>query len=616
MEPSNTETELKISMKMLDAEEAATSSNIPRASAIPQPKKNLRIKRVVNNLPYACHVEVFPMEGIDWIYYAALDSNDKRLFYQSAYPVATLPGFSIHRLDTEEKEIRIVVWPVIGTEVGNPTYYGPIPIHDAFYIGAYDLEVEFKKQSDIDLFKQVMPLIEKHNGKAALPGIVHIEEATHDVYLPSLNTIKLSPDRRNLVHELIHASRKQLLFANKKFKFDEGTEMIEEFFAEGLSNMIKDELNLEKNDYLQPGAVYGSIIGYNYDYRITDPSLITQNLQSSWGGILTLENSRYFLASEAFHKIAIEYFIKTGKYFAKEFNRIYYDIVQRELVDPDVEMFYSICEQLFPTVEAKPTRQWLIDQKLFSGEIEPGEKIFMDINDYHTHNEWIGITAINLYNTFENGSDWIDGNQRYNMNGKKVKVELMNIATGRIEYSHEHEIPQYQSGFGAIKLYFHHDANSAGVAHFQKQDVERNITSFAIKVNSGLYGIHLTSENASRSYYRMMGACMMTNRSKIMIANPFQCCENVSVRLVHHNREGKKTEVRPQPMNKQMCSIEVPFIKNNNCEPGILQIQVNAGGILQNFQRNIGYGGTHGGHQFLIGAEPNNFLPDIPVLQV
>ena len=58
MEPVNTE--LKISMKMLDAQEAAKTSNVPKASAIPEPNKNLRIKRVVNNMPYACLIELFP----------------------------------------------------------------------------------------------------------------------------------------------------------------------------------------------------------------------------------------------------------------------------------------------------------------------------------------------------------------------------------------------------------------------------------------------------------------------------------------------------------------------------------------------------------------------------
>lgn len=613
MEPTNES--LKISMKLLDAQEANKVAEAPKSSALDDPRKNLRIKRVVNNLPFSCVIELFPLEGIDRIYYAALDSNNKRLFYKSAYPTTILSGFTSYDLDTAEKEFTIVVWPVIGTEVGNPTYFGPLSIHAPFYLGAYDLEVEFIKQSDITLFKQLKPLLEKHYGQAALPGIVHIEEANHDVYLPSLNTIKLSPDRRNIVHELVHASRKQLLFANKKFKFDEETELIEEFFAEGVNNMVKDELNLEKNDYLAKGAVYGSTIGYNYDYRITDPSLITQNLQSSWGGILTLENSRYFLASEAFHKIAIEYAIKTGKYFAKEFNRIYYDIVQQELTDPDKELFFSICEQLMPTIENLPTRQWLIHQKLFNAAVEPGEKIFMDINDYYIHNEWLGITAINLYHTFENGSDWLHGKRRYSSNGQSVKIELVNISTGTIEYSQEHLIPQYQNGFGAIKLYFHHLDNSPGVVHFQKQDVARNTNSFSIKVNSGLYGIHLTSANTSRSYYRLMGECMHKGRGKIMIANPFLSSDRGLIQLLHYDRQGNKTKIKPVPMKNQLCMIDVPFIQNKNCTPGILQIQANAGGFQQNFQRNIGYGGTYGGHQFLVGAEPNTFLPDIPILQ-
>jgi len=613
MEPTNEG--VKISMKLLDAQEANKVAEAPKSSALDDPRKNLRIKRVINNLPFSCIVEVFPMEGIDWIYYAALDSNDKRLFYKSEYPNAVLPGFSAYDLDTDEKEFRIVVWPVIGRELGNPTYYGPLPIHDPFYLGVYDLEVDFKKKSDITLFKQVKPLLEKHYGQAALPGIIHIEEATHDVFLPSLNKIKLSPNRRNIVHELVHASRKQLLFANKRFKFDEETEMIEEFFAEGVNNMIKDELNLEKNDYLVKGAVYGSTIGYNYDYRITDPSLITQNLQSSWGGILTLENSRYFLASEAFHKIAIEYFIKTGKYFAKEFNRIYYDLVQKELPDPDKELFYSICEQLTPSIENSPTREWLIHQKLFNAAVEPGEKIFMDINDYYIHNEWVGITTINLYHTFDNGSDWIDGQRRYSSNGQTVKVELVNIATGNIEYAHEHVIPQYQSGFGAIKLYFHHLENSPGVAHFQKQDIAKNIASSSIKVNSGLYGIQLTSANTSRSYYRLMGECMHKGRDKIMVANPFLSADKGLIQLLHYDKAGNKTRIKPVVMKNQYCVIEVPFIQNKNCTPGILQIQANAGGFQQNFQRNIGYGGSYGGHQFLVGAEPSTFLPDIPILQ-
>lgn len=609
-------TELKISMKMLNSSEIATAKK-PAAAPPVDPSKTIQIRQVLNYLPYSCIIEILPPVDIDWVYYAAIDSAGKRLFYKSEYPVKTLPSFSIHELDTEEKEIRIVCWPVKDDVIGSPSYYGPFPINDPFYLGAYDLDVRFEKPADKELFQQVKPILEKHYGKAALPGPVKIVEASHDVYLPSSNTIHLSSNRNNMVHELIHATRKQILFANKDFKFNEETELIEEFFAEGVANMIKDELNrtTPNNNHLQPGAVYGSTLGYNYDFRIADPSLSTQNLQSTFGGILTLENARYYLGSEAFHKIAIEYFIKTGKYFAKEFNRIYYDYVQREMENPSTEMFYSISEKLIPTVETKPTRQWLKDQRLFGGEFQEGEKIYLDIDDYQTHSEWIGISYVNLYTTFANGSDWVHGDKRYNMNGKEVEIKVIHYPSGEVEYSQSHPIPPYPNGFGALKLYFHYKENSPTVAHFQQYDTSINVTAVPIKVKGGLYGIQITSENASRSYFHLMGPSVSEGKGKIIIANPYLSNQAETwMQLVHHNREGKKTIVEPQKAVNNICVFDVPFIQNKNCEPGILQIQVTSGGFQQNFQRNIGYGNVFGGQQFLIGAESKDFMPVDPII--
>ncbi len=605
--------ELKISMKMLNSEETAASKT-PDAPPPEDAGKVIKIKQVLNYLPYSCIVDIIPPEGIDWVYYAALDSKGNRLFYKSEYPNKPLPSFTVHELNTDEKEIQFVCWPVKDNVIGNPTYYGPVPINPAFYLGSYDLEVDFEKESDKALFEKVKPIIEKHYGKSALPGKVRVAESPNDVFLPSSNTINLSANRRNLIHELIHANRKQVLFANKKFKFDEETEIIEEFFAEGVANMVKDELNREPNEFLQEGAVYGSTHGYNYDFRIADPSLITQNLQSSFGGILTLENARYYLASEAYHKIAIEYYIRTGKYFGKDLNRIYYDIVQRDLTDPSKEMFIGICEQLMDTVEGKPTRQWIEDQQLFNAEYIEGEKLFMDMNDYHTHDEWVGITNINLYNTFENGSDWAHGQKRYSMNGESVKVELVHIPSGKVAYSIVHQIPLYQNGFGAIKLYFYGKKDSAAVPHFQKQDVNRKIQSFKIFVERGLYAINLSSKNAKRTYFRLMGDSMFEARDKIMISNPFTKGIPTKIQLTHINRDKEKTVVPAQSLENHLAVFDVPFIKDKNCEPGILQIQVNVGGFCQNFQRNIGYGGPYGGHQFLVGADLNDFLPVDPIL--
>jgi len=608
MKPGNTDLDKLLERLLPNIKKDTPKPSIPKKK---QPKLvpstttsgPIKIKKIANNLPFSCIVELEPPTGIDSVYYAVLDSKDKRLFFKSEYPTrTTLPAFSIHELPTKETKLRFVCWPVIKNKMGTPTYH-PLQLDSIRQVGIYDLEVHFEKEKDLTLFQQAKPLIEKHYGKAALPGAIQVEEASGDIYIPSANLIKLSADRRNIIHELIHTCRKQVLFANKKYIYNEETEMIEEFFAEGVSNMVKDELNLSPNNYLKEGAVYGSTLGYNYDFRIKDPCIKTQDLQSTCGGILTLESARYYLASEAFHKIAIEYFIRTGKYFAKDFNDVYYAFILNNRRDPDKELFFTICENLTPTVERLPTRQWLEKQGLFDCEFKQGEKIFMEINDYWTHNEWIGITNINLYTTFENGSDWVCGNHKYNQNGQQIRIELVQVASGDLIHSGFHDIPQYENGFGSIKLFFNYLDDSPTTLHFWKQDQQANIKSAAIKVPSGLYKIILTSMKAKQTYYRLLGECLFENRDKIIVANAAPTPSNASVQIAHYSKTGERTWVEAQGFNNQIATIAVPFIKDKNCEPGVLQIVYDDGVQQQTFQRNIGYGGTYGGHQFLIDTE-------------
>jgi len=607
MKPGNTDLDKLLERLTPNADKKPTPKNPPKKKATKATNiksvQPITIKKVLNNLPYSCIVEIAPPAGIDWVYYAVVDSKDKRLFFQSEYPTkTTLSAFSIHKLPTKETQLRFVCWPVINDKMGPPTYH-PLPVNNIKQLGVYDLEVNFEKEADLTLYQQAKPLIEKHYGKAALPGAIEVEEATSDIYLPSSNLIKLSADRRNIIHELIHTCRKQVLFANKKYIFNEETEMIEEFFAEGVSNMVKDELNESPNSYLKEGAVYGSTIGYNYDFRIVDACLKTQDLQSTCGGILTLENSRYYLASEAFHKIAIEYFIRTGKYFAKEFNELYYALIQQDRRDPSKEMFFAICERLLSTVERLPTRQWLEKQGLFNCASIPGEKIALDIDDYWTHNEWIGITNINLYTTFENGSDWVCDKHKYNQNGQQIRVELVHIASGELVYSGFHDIPHYANGFGSVKLYLNYIEDSPTTLHFWKQDQQSKIISAAIKVPSGLYKIVLTSMKATTIYYRLLGECLFDNKDKIIVANFATTPATATVQLAYYSKSGERTWIEAQPFDNQIAAIDVPFIKDKNCEPGVLQIIYDDGVRQQTFQRNIGYGGTYGGHQFLIDTE-------------
>lgn len=559
------------------------------------------IERIINNLPFSCIVDIACPPGISFVYYAALDSKGEKLFYKSERPSDLLPSFSKEDLKTQESTFTFVCWPVTNGLIGKETKVGPLPINNSLQIGGHDLEVAFEGADEI-LFQQIKPLIEKHYGKVALPGPLKVVPQNYDIYIPAKNIIKLSSNKRNLIHELIHASRKQLLFACKCGKYDESTEMIEEFFAEGVANSIKDELNKTPNNHLDPNSVFGSTMGYNYDFRIKDEALITQNLQSSQGGMSQLENARYELASAAFRKVSLEYFIKKKRFFGKDFNEIYYSKIQYNKVEPSKEMFYEICQKLISNIEGLETKKWLDNQKIFDCKIVPGEKIFMDFQDYPMHDEWIGICQVYNYETFANGSDWIMGEKKYNKNGNEIFVEVRDLSSPNIIFSKAMNISNRHNAFGYLKLYFYHKENSPGLAHFSKQDQDYNCPHEIIYVpTSGIYEIKISTRNSVKKYIKIMGQTMLENRDKFLFAFP-EMNHLTSLEVNFTNKQGaSKYYSKGNFTADKLCTLAVPIISNKNCEHGILDIKITEQGRKTfKLQRNIGYGGSHGGQQFLI----------------
>ena len=595
------------------------SYRVQRMTAAQPVTQTLRILTVTNNLPYGCIVEVEVSAQVDAIYYALQESRDstrKLLFNSANAPTTsvsssstakrkiTLPAFSIHDFTyTNQSELWLVCWPVHRTatgedEIGAAVYYYPIHNYRDQSLGGYELEVDFQG-ADLTLFRQIKPLLEKHFGKAALPGKVQVQYSNRDVYLPQTNTIYLSADKRNLIHELLHANRKHLLFASEGYRFDEKTEMIEEAFAEGVSNMIKDELNKQPNTLLEPGAVYGSTLGYNYDFRIQEEALITQNLQSTTGGIRNLENSRYFLGSEAFHKIALEYYMQTGRYFGKEYNDLYYQHIERTKINPDKELFYTLCERLMPTIEQTPCREWLDRQRLFRSEIIPGDKLFLYLVDYQLHDQWIGMCYINFYETFRNGSDWRYGDSRiYRKNGSPVDVKITQVSSGKVCFQKRLKIPEYPGGFGTIKIFLHHQPIDQGLDYFLDQDDALQIPYETAAVETGLYRVELSTARVQKTYYRFMGDSMYAYRDQLLVGIPLPDNRNRTLQVVHENKKGYKTYLGGQRFSGQYCRFVAPFIKDGNCEPGILSFTLSEYGQTRTFQRTIGYGGEYGGHQF------------------
>ncbi len=570
----------------------------PKPKKLRKPKNLIEITNVQNNLPASCIVSINCPKGIDYVYYAVLDSTGKQLIYKSEFPCTELPAFSYAELKTEDASLRFVCWPVKKQQIGSPSYFGPLNVNPNRRLGSYSLELDFNENDQAD-FEQISLVLEKHYGKAALPGRVKVVEDQHDIYLPATNTIKLSPSRRNLVHELVHASRKQYLFAMSKGRYCEKTEMIEEFFAEGVANMVKDELSQMENSPFPKGQVHGSTHGYNYDFRIIDQALVTENLQSTSGGILLLENARYFLASEAYHKIAMEYRMISGKHFGAEFNKRYYRYMSQTEQEPNKELFHKICKAMIKRVEGLSTSKWLDKQLLFDCRYEPGKKLYMDINDYHMHDEWLGICQIYHYETFKNGSDWAQAKRRYSLNGSSVKIEVIDLASGDIVYSSTRLISQYENGFGQIKLYFYHKPQSPGVQHFMSQDQNINLPSEAIPLTSGLYAIGLSTRACKKVYFRILGECMHTKRNAYTFARIYDKGK-ATLKIQHIDRAGRRTRLPAVSFTGHLCHVDIPFLTDNNCEPGILQITYQQGTNTVNLQRNIGYGGQFGGMQFLL----------------
>ena len=158
-----------------------------------------------------------------------------------------------------------------------------------------------------------------------------------------------------------------------------------------------------------------------------------------------------------------------------------------------------------------------------------------------------------------------------------------------------------------MKLYFYHKENSPGVTHFTTQDQQQNTPYEIIYTKAGLHEIHITTQNSQKKYYRLMGETMLLHRDKFIVVYPHASPSSL-VQLTHKNKNGLVTNIAPQAFENKMCIIPVPLIENQNSEPGILTIDILNDSNMTSLQRNIGYGGSHGGQQFLIDGIETELL--------
>ena len=406
----------------------------------PLKKFSLQKIRFTNNLPYSLTVEYCPNNKfIDRIYYKFTDAAGNRIFYrtvliQNTDEFTRIPNIQVNVPGT----LRIE--EAIGNKILSNTEYA-IEIPELI-LGSTPLSITAPSNFRINL-SDILADIDKYYGPSAYDTRTKLQFSATDWYSPSSDTIYYAAGGRNLVHELIHASRKSLLVSSRKGLWYEKLEMLEEFFAEGLSDQIK--------------GLYSTHL-YNFDYYGTDPALGSENLQSSWGGIGFLEQCRYFLLSAAFWKLNFQYNKLTGRYLGKEFNSLYYARISSG-EQPSREMFVSILACLIPTIEGVNTRSWIDDKPIFNTEITTGPKTWIYVQDYAARNETLGICTIYSYETFPNGSDWIDEQNglKYNKNDTDVHIKIEKVEVNHLStiVDFTTKVPRFTGGFGAIKLYLH-----------------------------------------------------------------------------------------------------------------------------------------------------------------
>lgn len=598
----------------------------------------IRIVHIENNLPYSCIVEIDFDENADFdrIYYAALGRNNLRLFYKSDVKRKTIQHFSIQDFSEMSDIIQLYVWPVKGEGV-NRIIYDPTISKDWLnanritQVGGYPFELEGMENIS-RYYERIIENIRTIYGDAALPGKVKITDGNYDIFFPSINTIQLAENPKNTVHELVHAHGKQLLFATKGGHYNETTELLEEFFTEGVANEVHNKLQKLFNP--NSSVVFGSILGYNYDFRIEEISLGTQNLQSSQGGIQFLETARYYMLSAAFEKVSIAYSLHAPypRHFAKEFRKLFHKhIMETKQTDSSRELFGKIVSDVFTEsnpeiitdIEGLPAEQWFLNQgNLFTCEIVEGPKIYMDFRDYLTGSEWIGIARFWLYDTFENGSDWAYGDKRYSRNGQTILISIRDHKGNNV-HSQKYIIPNFENGFGYVKIYFKYTKQSEAIKHFNKQDQESGIESHIIDLksnNGGLYSISVQTmtENVIdwkviKRYYRIMGRLMFDKKDHFIFANPSKKIK--ALHYQHWERVGNESEqgkVSWHYFEDGICVVKNPFIKGRNTIPGELDIyyleqKEMAAKETTDYKleekatyRNIGYGNDFGGQQFLL----------------
>ena len=398
--------------------------------------------------------------------------------------------------------------------------------------GSYEFKIDFSEANGFDpvLLEQfkafepkIVTIIEEVIGKSVLPGKVKwlfspysyfFTSDQHAIYFPDV------PNWFNYVHEVCHAFKKVLGMSTNAFhQYDEALSIWEESFCQAYVFKIIQLYNerYPNNEEFKDYKPFNTAQG-NYDYA-NDEHLSNTSLQSDQNG-MGLSSERYNMSAVAIQKIERTYEAKHKQsFYAAFFEELYHRFAADPTLIMSAELFIEILSKMVPWIEYSSLRLWIKKQHVLVSKVIPGEKIFVNFQNYFLNDEFIARIRIYLYETFQNGSDWYDSNGAlYSKNGSTGNLEIKNHK-GESMLQQEIQIlpsenPPELNQYGSFNIYISNKQEFETTFASKMTPVANRIWN---QLETGLYEITIRFGNTIKTFYQPLGKDIHNYNSGVVI---------------------------------------------------------------------------------------------------
>lgn len=418
-----------------------------------------------------------------------------------------------------------------------------------------------------------------------------------------------------LTHELIHAYRDNVLLASDaQWHYSATLSGFEESFAQGVSYACMNRyVELHPDDPIVPGnSSYGSSYDWTYDFDNND-LLTTTDFWSDWGGT-GIFWVRYEMGAAAITKI-----LRENPAFARDFNAAYYASLNADhALRPSRDLCRALVQQTVPSVEARPSGEWIDRQHIFDCRVQAGRKIWIRGQPYPGWMEYLVFQRIHHYETFANGSDWTwwdpeSGSWRYHSLNDTPGHAVLRDPQGRLVWEkdlrlHPAENPPVYYGFGGADANLSTDEDTEPWPGGSQDGYILGLHAF------GLYTMELRFGDLTRSFPRVMGDELRQTRGVFGAV----LHGGDGLLLLDHEDTGRETPLAVRAGvfhgERDWASIPNPRTGGTDSRPGRVTVTfVDSAGRVYRDRRNIDLGSWSGNQMFLFDVETMPHA-DAPIL--